>query len=99
MTFCKYPYHDQGIPPVSCPHDFQVNKVDQVITELPRNLSALEEVRCILILYHTLRKGFHTEAVLDSQKAHGLHLCEIHHLHHAPQWPNIVARLILSKEN
>lgn len=48
---------------------------------------------------HTLRKGFHTEVVLNSQKAHEPHPCEMHHLHHALQWPNIIAGPILSKEN
>lgn len=57
----------------------------------------LEEAR--YIQDHTLRRGFHTEVVLNSQKAHGLHLCEIHHHHHALQWPNIIAMPILSRQN
>lgn len=70
---------------------------DNSSNNYPLNLSELEEAR--FMLHHTLRKGFHTEVVLNSQKAHGLRLCEIHHHHHALQWPNIIAMLILSNEN
>lgn len=46
----------------------------------------------------TWMKDFHIRVALSSQKAHEQHLCEIHLLLHAPQWPNTVVVPTLSRE-